>query len=151
MNALIAAVFPYVFLRPDSWRIPQQRASHPLFLFYSGILRSNSANPIAPISIIVPSAIRASKRTDKNKNAARFSGRIKFITAEKRYCGFFPGVFASSHSFLNMQHIRRISSRFTSNLYCRVIKTSVYKIVSESDIMHFFNSSVSVKSSVKDS
>ena len=44
MNALIAAVFPYVFLRPDSWRIPQQRASHPLFLFfYSGILRSVSS------------------------------------------------------------------------------------------------------------
>ena len=120
------------------------------FFFYSGILRSNSANPIAPISIIVPSAIRASKRTDKNKTA-RFSGRIKFITAEKRYCGFVPGVFTSFHNFLKRQHILRISSRFTSNLYCRSINISVYKIVSESDIMHFFNSSLSVKSSFENS
>ena len=50
MNALMPRFF-LMFLRPDSWRIPQQRASHPLFLFYSGILRSNSANPMAPISI----------------------------------------------------------------------------------------------------
>ena len=34
INALIAAVFPYVFLRSDSWRIPQQRAGHSRCFFF---------------------------------------------------------------------------------------------------------------------
>jgi len=33
MNALMPRFF-LMFLRIDPWRIPQQRASHPLFLFF---------------------------------------------------------------------------------------------------------------------